>query len=498
MKKTNLKLAVTLSIICLFALSTFQFSSASTGAFDGLSYCYMVKTQADVAALPSSIDASGYSIGLLVEGPGLKISGLEVYGALAYGIAVDGQPNVEVSNCQVHGMTQGPGFGMYVYTSNKDLVQNNEVFDNNRGICLSLSNYSTIASNNVHDNVQGMYLTGSQGNLITGNTASDCVNGFGITLISSSNRNVVSGNTLNNDYYGISLQSSNNNIIISNTISNILDTGISLEGQSDNNIIAYNTVENSLHGMRINLGNNDIIFNNVFPNNNAGIMVSHVNNCIIYNNKVTETTDFGIYLGIATNSWVVQNQVTSATVQTTFGILLQYLSTGNSILFNTVSNSVYAIRFEGCSKNTISWNTLSGNGDGVLLLLTSPPYLFGIYSSDNNQITDNVISHNFCGVYVDSSNSNIIYHNNLVGNNQQALSLSSMNTWDNGYPSGGNYWSDYTGKDVFRGRNQNLKGSDGLGDTPYIIDLTNKDRYPLMQPWSTQAGVTAILRLIAS
>jgi hypothetical protein len=33
------------------------------------------------------------------------------------------------------------------------------------------------------------------------------------------------------------------------------------------------------------------------------------------------------------------------------------------------------------------------------------------------------------------------------------------------------------------GPNQDLPGSDGIGDTPYFIDANNKDRYPLMIPY---------------
>jgi hypothetical protein len=55
--------------------------------------------------------------------------------------------------------------------------------------------------------------------------------------------------------------------------------------------------------------------------------------------------------------------------------------------------------------------------------------------------------------------------------------------WDDGYPSGGNYWSDYAGIDVFSGPYQNITSYDGIGDTPYIIDANNTDRYPLMNPW---------------
>ncbi|UCH31942.1 MAG: hypothetical protein JSV05_00640, partial [Candidatus Bathyarchaeota archaeon] len=54
--------------------------------------------------------------------------------------------------------------------------------------------------------------------------------------------------------------------------------------------------------------------------------------------------------------------------------------------------------------------------------------------------------------------------------------------WDNGYPSGGNFWSDYDGVDVKRGFYQNESGSDGIGDTPYIIDENAADYYPLMEP----------------
>jgi nitrous oxidase accessory protein NosD len=45
-----------------------------------------------------------------------------------------------------------------------------------------------------------------------------------------------------------------------------------------------------------------------------------------------------------------------------------------------------------------------------------------------------------------------------------------VHTWDNGKE--GNYWSDYNGTDG---------NHDGIGDTPYVVDVLNQDRYPLMQ-----------------
>ncbi|MCK5644514.1 MAG: Ig-like domain-containing protein, partial [Gammaproteobacteria bacterium] len=63
---------------------------------------------------------------------------------------------------------------------------------------------------------------------------------------------------------------------------------------------------------------------------------------------------------------------------------------------------------------------------------------------------------------------------------------------DNGYPSGGNYWSNYSGNDAFFGPDQDLPGYDGVGDVPYAIPGgLNQDNYPLMQPWNG-TNITAV------
>jgi hypothetical protein len=53
---------------------------------------------------------------------------------------------------------------------------------------------------------------------------------------------------------------------------------------------------------------------------------------------------------------------------------------------------------------------------------------------------------------------------------------SNNNSWDSGFPAGGNYWSDYNGTDL------NL---DGLGDTPYLVFENDTDHYPLLAPFSS-------------
>ena len=98
------------------------------------------------------------------------------------------------------------------------------------------------------------------------------------------------------------------------------------------------------------------------------------------------------------------------------------------------------------------------------------------------EMSGNIIRDNYQGVNLYHSFVTSVYHNNLIDNTQQALVYESANIyWDNGYPSGGNYWSDYTDVDLFSGPNQDELGSDGIWDHPYVIDVDNMDRYPFTQ-----------------
>jgi len=84
------------------------------------------------------------------------------------------------------------------------------------------------------------------------------------------------------------------------------------------------------------------------------------------------------------------------------------------------------------------------------------------------------------GLYVTSASDNTIYHNNFINNSENGFDDSS-NIWNDSYPSGGNFWSDYTGSDNNHGPDQNLSGGDGIGDTPYDINGDgNQDSYPFM------------------
>ncbi len=139
--------------------------------------------------------------------------------------------------------------------------------------------------------------------------------------------------------------------------------------------------------------------------------------------------------------------------------------------FNTIKNnrltstdkSFTGIRIHSSNENTFLYNTIENRSAGIF-----------IDYSYNNTICYNQIENNEFGIFIEDANNNTLYHNNLIGNEQNALNYYGNNSWDNGYPSGGNYWDDYNGTDSNR---------DGIGDIPYeISDTIDYDRYPLMYP----------------
>jgi parallel beta-helix repeat protein len=144
----------------------------------------------------------------------------------------------------------------------------------------------------------------------------------------------------------------------------------------------------------------------------------------------------------------------------------------------TIRNGVNGIFTDVFDFNIISGNIVTNNQNGINLSATCP-----CRPAEYNTITNNTIRNNGFGISLGyGAINNNITHNNFVNNAHQTETQGSINFWDDGYPSGGNFWSNYNGTDSYSGPYQNLTGGDGIGDTPYVVDANNRDNYPLMKP----------------
>jgi parallel beta-helix repeat protein len=136
----------------------------------------------------------------------------------------------------------------------------------------------------------------------------------------------------------------------------------------------------------------------------------------------------------------------------------------------TAGSGHIAIWMTGASNNILSRNNITNSEVGIVLYA----------NSNHNNLSSNNIANNRDGIafYYDCGN-NRIYHNNFVNKVRDVVPLGTVNVWDDGYPSGGNYWSNYSGTD---------NNGDGIGDTPHVIDSLNSDNYPLVDQTTVLVG----------
>jgi parallel beta-helix repeat protein len=173
----------------------------------------------------------------------------------------------------------------------------------------------------------------------------------------------------------------------------------------------------------------------------------------------------------------------------------------NSVSGNKISNSSAGISLLDCSDSTVSRNDIVFCSLGILLDSYANSNTvsgnsihaneYGVHLSQlasYNTICENSVELNSVADIRTYASDNYIYHNNLT-TSLGVIIYSGSNYWDNGYPSGGNYWSDY----LTRYPNATEIDASGLGDIPYAINANNTDRYPLMAPYIPEFASSLIV-----
>ena len=140
---------------------------------------------------------------------------------------------------------------------------------------------------------------------------------------------------------------------------------------------------------------------------------------------------------------------------------------GTSVLFPGLQPTG-GISFWIVTSSIISGNYITDNQIGILVGA----------GSNYNLIVGNAIINNEKGIHFYESSNSTLYHNSFENNSIQIFDRDSTseNTWEN--KGEGNYWSNYNGTDT---------NSDGIGDTPHVLDANNKDNFPFIAPIEVDA-----------
>jgi parallel beta-helix repeat protein len=391
-------------------------------------------------------------------------------------------------------------------------VNNNTVF-NTTGLAIDVGGETTptatnvtITSNTVYDaQLVGINLDGDTSNCtISNNTVLSCYDGIDVHV---------------NKYTGVAPA----NVTVSdNFVQDCSEGGIGLSGGIQNSTVLNNTVEDSLIG--------------IFLVNDGGTELAPYDNLIegntLSNNNGTNLlylgqTDIGDTQPSYTNTFRGNNLTNTQSSNLmiwswNLGAFMQEIDTSNiannqKIYYLTNLSNVEvdpsnlpdasSLTLVDCNGITVKDFNFSQNNDGLILagstgcaltnitVANNQIYLMNDMNADelgpnnggpaygglslvystNNTINESTMYNNTCGVWLCWSNGNIFYDNNFINNNYQVFNGMAFPTtpstcsWNNTIE--GNYWSDYNGSYI---------NQDGIGDTPYIIDSSNTDHYPLM------------------
>jgi parallel beta-helix repeat protein len=411
--------------------------------------------------------------GIVVERDNVVIDGADytiqgTYAYLSRGTDVNGRSNVTIKNLNICAFS----YGIQSRESFNIGISGNKITDNGYyGVELWFTSDCSISENLIGNGGCGISLSDCSNNSISRNNITDNSD-FGIELSSSPSNSVSENLFVNNGLYVC--WGSFGNVVSGNFVNG--KPLVYLEGASD--VVVDDA------GQVVLVQCNRIRVENLsLSNATIGVQLWQTNNTRISQSNMTANNKYGICLDFSSYNNISRNNITD----NGYGIFLyETLNNNNSICGNLIkANNRDGIILSVSLNNNISGNVITANNrDGIRLtehcnftsisgnnITANREYGIALSASCNNSINGNYVANNECGIRLVSAYDNHVFHNSLIDNTNQLRCDQSPNVWDDGYPSGGNYWSDYNGTDA---------NHDGIGDTPYVIDANNADNYPLM------------------
>jgi parallel beta-helix repeat protein len=202
-----------------------------------------------------------------------------------------------------------------------------------------------------------------------------------------------------------------------------------------------------------------------------GFYILESSNPTIIENEILNIDNEGISILSSSFTYVIRNNIINISEIS----LRIFNSTDTMITENNITTgSDDGVSIYKASKTTIKENIIDNIEDRAFYISTS-----------TIEIYNNTISNSGVGFYLNRCSNTAIYHNNIINNTVNAYD-NRNNIWNNTYPSGGNYWSNYSvsAADNFDGAvtPQSTGSPDNICDIQYDIDENSTDFYPLKYP----------------
>ncbi len=376
--------------------------------------------------------------------------------------------------------------GVSTYASQRCTVESNEISDCYYGIMDDHGIDQVFSGNSLQRTTdRGLTLDHTRTSYVQSNDITG--SGAEAVLLSATDHITLTGNTIaDNTGWGISSISSTYLTMTTNKFSSngIFLQGSSIEYYSTHSIGPDNTVNSKPVAY---LSNMDGVL--IDGASMGEVMLANCSNAMVSNLTIADS-DVGIQIAYCANATVSDCNIsmqkrglqvaysTDVVIEKDFAAQdddgFEILDSSHFLISNCTAsgNNFVGVDLESSDNGTLDGNRMISSGTGIFM-----------FDCDQINLTMSRIGANDIGAWVDRSTSVLVYHNDFLYNTIQAQTqIPPECAWNDTYPTGGNFWSDYTGPDHKSGPAQTSPLPDGIGDDPFVVGTYVTDYYPLMNP----------------